>query len=97
MGDLSDKMDQFAQDWTPNQGPTCSISLLMAALSADEAEALRRLFASRVFASDIAKFIQGEVPGEHPDSPQIADLARSVKQDACQRHRRGACGCKKEG
>jgi hypothetical protein len=97
LGDLTGKMDQFVQDWSPQQGPTCSVGMLMAALPKEEADALRRLFASRVYATDISKFIQSEVPGEHPEKPAIGALARAVKPDATQRHRRGACGCEDKG
>lgn len=97
MGDLTGKMDQFMQGWSPKQGPSCPVGILMAALPKEEADALRRLFASRVYATDISKFIQTEVPGEHPEKSAIADLARAVKPDATQRHRRGACGCEDEG
>lgn len=92
MGDLTGKMDRFAEGWQPNQGPSCAVGVLVAALPDDEAEALRRLFESRVFGTDIAKFIQIEVAAEHPGT-DIASLAAAVKADACQRHRRGACGC----
>jgi hypothetical protein len=92
LGDLTSKIDEFVTDWAPSQGPVCSVRAMLDALPSPDNEAVERLLASKVFATDVAKFLQDEVLPAYNDDPEFA-VAMRIKADAIQRHRRGACGC----
>jgi len=93
MGDLTDRIEQFATEWRPSQGPSCSVGELIAALPESESEAFSRLLTTRIYSTDIARFVQGDMAAGHVDDRNLHGAIVRVKSDALQRHRRGSCGC----
>lgn len=93
---LSDDIRGFRESWQPQQGPSCKVRLLIDAMDEADVPAFEDLLGSTIFGTDIAKMCNGW--GDREDlSESFRVLAASIRSDAVQRHRRGACACAKVG
>lgn len=91
---LSDDIRGFRENWAPRQGPSCKVGLLIEMIPDEDRPVFVELLGSQIYGTDIAKMVNGWSTREGLSS-SFRNLARSVRGDNIQRHRRGACMCER--